>query len=304
MPAFAHTPYDGSAKPFAIGLARLDLAHWIEPDEHLARHLAEKEQRLATRRDDMFREEEGSRDGQAEVLALLADHLPRQFPGLYERRGPTILLRPANRQIVLAAADAPLVTAARLVQEDLCLMRRGPDGYRLVAGAVCFPSAWSVADKIGRKLIDIHAPVPGYATQLAARVDTIFANLRADLPLWRINWSIYPDADLHHPAPKPRPRNWFASAATSSAWLRIERQTLRRMPASGDILFTIKVVLDPFDDLRRHPEGPRLAASLKAQILALNEDQLAYKSMLAHRDRMVAALDDIAASYSTPSNLI
>jgi hypothetical protein len=30
-----HTPYDGSSKPFTIGLKPLDLNAWIEVDDHL-----------------------------------------------------------------------------------------------------------------------------------------------------------------------------------------------------------------------------------------------------------------------------
>jgi hypothetical protein len=297
MPAFAHTPYDGSARPFTIGLARLDLDHWIEPDEQLVAHLDQKA-RLLKERDDVFRAVPESRDGQAEVLALLTDHLLRRFPDLYRREGDDMLIMSGARRVRLDNDELPLATAARLVQEDLCLMQRGEGGYRLVAGAVCFPSSWSVADKIGKPLIDIHAPVPGYAAGLAAGVDRIFDNLRVELPLWRINWSIYPDAELCHPAAKPRPANWLSRQDDLRAWLRIERQTLRRLPVSDAILFTIKVVLDPLDGLRRHPDGARLAAGLKRQLLALTDEQLAYKSMQAHRERMVAALDAIIASHS------
>src|SRR6267154_1872178 len=171
--------------------------------------------------------------------------------------------------------------------------RRGADGYVLVAAALCFPSSWSLADKIGRPMIAIHEHVPGYRERLAARIDRIFDNLRVEQPVCRVNWSIYPDADLHHPEPKQRPRNWFAETGEliSRAFVRVERQTLRRLPASGDILFTIKVLVDPLEGLRRHPNGAQLARGLRDQIAALDRDQLAYKSMLEHRDGMVRALD-------------
>ena len=201
---------------------------------------------------------------------------------------------------IVVAGDAvpPLLAAARLVQEDLCLLRRGADGYVLVAAALCFPSSWSLADKIGRPMIAIHEHVPGYRERLAARIDRIFDSLRVELPVWRVNWSIYPDADLHHPEPKQRPRNWFAETGDliSRAFVRVERQTLRRLPASGDILFTIKVLVDPLEGLRRHPNGAQLARGLRDQIAALDRDQLAYKSMLEHRDGMVRALDALCAA--------
>ena len=50
----AYTPYDGSSKPFTIGLMPLDIGRWIEPDADLARYLAEKRGLLAARRQDVF----------------------------------------------------------------------------------------------------------------------------------------------------------------------------------------------------------------------------------------------------------
>jgi hypothetical protein len=42
-----HTRYDGSSKPFTIGLAQLDPDRWIEPDEQLQHYLSEKKCLLA-----------------------------------------------------------------------------------------------------------------------------------------------------------------------------------------------------------------------------------------------------------------
>ncbi len=37
-----HTPYDGSSKPFTIGLVQLEPERWIEPDDALDYYLQEK----------------------------------------------------------------------------------------------------------------------------------------------------------------------------------------------------------------------------------------------------------------------
>lgn len=86
-----------------------------------------------------------------------------------------------------------------LVQEDLCLMRRGPGGWRLAAASVSFPSSWSLRDKFGRTLDALHEPVPGYAGTMAVRMARVFDNLRVGIPVTRMNWSLYGDAHLHHP---------------------------------------------------------------------------------------------------------
>ena len=75
-----HTPYDGSSKLFAIGLKPLEVSEWIDADERLAANLAEKERLAAERWDEVFVAEAGTEAAQAEVLALLIEHLPTRFP--------------------------------------------------------------------------------------------------------------------------------------------------------------------------------------------------------------------------------
>lgn len=295
--ALRHTPYDGSRKPFSVGLAPLDLAGWIEPDPRLAVALEEKERLLATRREVVMREEAGTREAQSEVLALIAGHVVARQPDIYRREGDRIAIVPAGRTVDLDdPTEAPLVTAARLVSDDLVLMRAGEGGYRLAAAVLCFPSAWSLTEKFGQSLDALHAAVPGYPDRLARVMNRIFDNLKVDQPVWRVNWSIYPDAELHHPESKERPRTWFADGDLApEAFVRVERQTLRRLPESGDILFTVRIHIDPFEAFRRHPEGGRLAAALREEILGLDADQLAYKALTEHRDAVAAALARIAA---------
>lgn len=291
-----HTPYDGSRKPFTVGLAPLDLADWIEPDRRLVATLAEKDQLLATRRNVVMREEPGTRAAQREALSLIAEHVVARQPDIYRREGNRISILPAGVVVDLDdPEEAPLVTAARLVSDDLLMMRAGEGGYRLVAAVLCFPSAWSLTEKFGQSLDALHAAVPGYPDKLARVMNRIFENLKVEQPVWRVNWSIYPDDELHHPESKERPRDWFDEEDLApEAFVRVERQTLRRLPASGDILFTVRIHVDPLNAFRRHPEGKRLAASLREQILALDEAQLAYKALTEHRDAVAAALARIA----------
>lgn len=293
MPAFAYTPYDGSKQPFTIGLAPLADAAWIEPDERLAAYLGYKERLFAERLDRVFAAEPGTEAAQQEVLdAIVADLLTRH-PDLYRRTAGGIDVVPAGREVPIPDDAPPLLTAARLVEEDLVIMRRSEAGWRLVAAALCFPSSWSLLEKAGRTMDEIHAPVPGYPS-MAARMARIFDSLRVEIPVWRLNWSLYPDDDLHHPESKQLPRDWFEREGTE-AFVRVERQTLRKMPVSGDILFTIKVMVDPIAAFSSHPDGARLAAGLREQLLALEPDQLAYKSLTHHRDRLANRLAALTA---------
>lgn len=132
--------------------------------------------------------------------------------------------------------DRPMATLARLVQEDICLMEDDGAEYVLTAAALCFPAGWTLAEKLGRPLSRIHAPVPEYDDRLAARVDRIFRAIRPDRPLWRANALLYDDHTLHAPRREADPRR---APSPAPAYVRSERQTFRRLPRTGAVVFGI-----------------------------------------------------------------
>ena len=180
-PVLEDAPFKLGAFRLTMGLVPLDLHDWIEPDEHLVTDLQEKDRLLHERYDDVFAVHPEAAPGSTELLALLVKHLPARFPNLYRRAGDRIdNLATGQRWALASDALHPLDLAGRLVQEDLCLMRRAPGEtvYRLVGASLCFPTRWRLAQKMGQSVRDIHAPVPGYDTQLASTMDRFFDRLR------------------------------------------------------------------------------------------------------------------------------
>jgi hypothetical protein len=301
-----HTPYDGSSKLFTIGLKPLDASAWIEVDDHLLPYLAEKRRLYAEIPGKVFVEEDGTRDAQREVLELLGAHLLETFPQTYRRTETGIEVAASGSATDDAAAgfsDVPLVAASLLVQEDLILMRRGDTGWRLVAGSLCFPSSWSLVEKFGRPLQDIHAPVPGFGpgTRPAELINRMFDGLQGQA-VERYNWSIQADDALYHPLSDlqridratNRPSRFPDGDVDAHAFIRVERQTLRKLPVSRDVLFTIRIHLDPLAVLARHPDRATLAVSFAAQLNALDLAQLDYKGLTSDRDRLVEVLNHMA----------
>lgn len=305
----AHTPYDGSAKPFAIGLKPLDPAGWIEVDGLLGDYLAEKDRHYAEIPGTVFMAEPGTQESQREVLDALAEFLPARFPDIYRRDGAEMTIAAPDGPDRIVRLDdpgePPLKTASRLVQEDLVLMRKGDTGWRLAAASLCFPSSWSLAEKFGKPLHEIHAPVPdfGAGTRPAELIERMFDRLQGQA-VWRLNWSIAAEPSLYLPLSQGERQDradgglsrFPGADLATSAFIRVERQTLRKMPLSGDILFTIRIHVDPLNVLASHPERARLAASFADQLDGLNAAQLAYKGLHNDRDRLVAALRAMAAA--------
>lgn len=299
----AYTPYDGSGPLFRIGLKPLELDTWIEIDDLLGPYLSEKNRLYDTIPDKIFAAEEGTEEAQAEVLDLLVEHLLAKFPQTYQRDGSAIVLPELGRRVELEGVN-PLKAASLLVQEDLVIMRRGEDGWRLAAAALCFPSSWRLDEKFRKPIDKIHTPVPGFGTgtRNATVIERIFDKLAVELPVERMNWSLQLNSELYHPLSDMerderaanRPSRFTDEDLAASLFIRVERQTLRKLPKTGDILFTIRIYLDPMTRLQAHPERARIAAGFAEQLMALGEAQLDYKGFTADRDRLVAELRKMA----------
>lgn len=237
----------------AMGTRALDESSWLVADDRRDVELAAKRRLLDTAPAVVSAKTAGAAvaDACAEAAALVA----------------------AAAGVALEARRSPLEAAAVSVQEDLCLLVRHGDGtWRLDAGVVCFPSMWRLPDKIGLPLAAVHEPVPAYADELAARVDAFLGRLRTERPVWRRNWFVHETTELHLPAPPPPPPD--PPGAPDGLWLRSERQTLRRLPRTGAILFTIRTQQAPFAVFAQRPDlAPRLAAAIRSW----SDDLVAYR---------------------------
>ncbi len=238
-----------------MGLAKLDEDEWLQPDPDLAA----REAGFAAYPQGIQISPEGEAPG-AELAAML---------GL----------------------SGGLPEAARAHYEDMCVLtlREGDDQYRLVGAAVAWPSDWTPADKLGLPLRALHAPIQGYEEQLASGVDHFMAKLKAGAIYGRCNWFIAATGERRWVAEPPAQA--FAHVTPDNAgetlFVRSERQTLRRLPETGAILFTIGIYVSPLGELSRDNverlagamrtlldgEGDRRGAGAYAEALVANAEK-------------------------------
>jgi hypothetical protein len=141
--------------------------------------------------------------------------------------------------------------AGRVVAEDLILLSDAA-GWPLVAGALAFPNDWCLADKLGRSLFEVHAPVPGFAGQVGEATGKLFDKLKPGRPVWRANWAVKVTDRLDLPpwvnvTFEASKREVTEANAGERCYFRIERQTLSRLPSG--ILFTVKTSVEPVNRL-------------------------------------------------------
>lgn len=294
-PSALHLPFEAGPYRMAMGLVGCKERDWIELDDRYIPEMAARGALLTERRAEVFGAVEPSAAGRAEVLALLAAHLPARYPEWFEARAGRLHNHLTGEEWNLRDLPAdPLEVAGRLVQEDLCLVRLNGAHPLLAAAVLCFPSRWRLSEKLGRPLAEVHAPVPHYAERLARPVDRFMAAIKPGRIALRLNWALVDDPALFQPGGKFRdghdPTITPANAG-ERVWLRVERQTLRRLDQSGMVLFAIRVHVDPLRDLAHRSET---AVRLAAAVRALPEATSRYKSIAPFRAAVLGWLDGAA----------
>ena len=255
---------DGPWK-LAMGLNALDPADWLWRDEHFGAETAERQRLLAERPAEVMAQLPQAAAAVTELIVMVRDHFG------------------------LPPAPGALADLAGLAQEDFCVLQKRDDGqYTLTAAILCFPAHWRVAEKIGRPLREIHAPVPGFADRLAGPADRFLANLTVARPVWRANWSVVESPELFHPQPRVPLHGLTAENAGEQLWLRVERQTLRRLPESGAVVFTIRTLVRPLAEIAA---DPAVARAMAARLRELEPGMAGYKGLPGFEEPLLAWLD-------------
>jgi hypothetical protein len=186
-----------------------------------------------------------------------------------------------------------LVDAAREVPDDLTVLRSIPgevdEQLPFVAGVVCSPSRWKLSEKIGHDMLTVHKPVSLYAEHIGAAVDTTLTRLSPEKPIWRSNWTLEDHPALFQPYSPNKP----LVEHPSQLWIRIERETLRRLPRTRGILFTIRGFQEPLTTYVQR--GPEAIRTLRELVSRLPDALARYKSVYDYRAATINWLDSLLA---------
>jgi dimethylamine monooxygenase subunit A len=292
-PEALHLPFEAGPYRMAMSLVTLPATEWMELDARYVDEMAERRRLLAERHDDVFAVLPDAEDASFEVLQRLVAYLTTQFPDWFSQDGSMLCNRLTDETWNLAGPPChPLELAGRLVQEDLCIIQTNEGAPpRFTAAVLCFPSRWRLHEKLGHPLVAVHGPVPFYGERLATPVDRFMAKVRPGHIASRLNWSVLDDPAMYQPTGKWREATNAAITpdnAGDALYLRVERQTLTRLPGTNAVLFGIRVHSYP---LATAITTPVTAARLAEAVRALPEETVRYKSLKAFGPAMLAWLD-------------
>jgi hypothetical protein len=177
------------------------------------------------------------------------------------------------------ASELTFEWLGRNLQEDIVLLADAPrDGFPIVAGCVCFPSGWSLGEKFGHSLLDVHAAVPGYRDHLHPPAEKLFGRLKVGKTVQRCNWGVRGCGDLDQ-SPR-REAQWKSGIASIDAvnagrrcFFRVETQTITRL-GFGWIVFTIRTRQCPLEQLSAAQQR-----TLRGVLASCPPETLAYKGI-------------------------
>ncbi|OAA37820.1 hypothetical protein ISF_09905 [Cordyceps fumosorosea ARSEF 2679] len=263
-----------------MGIRKLDWDSWIEMDSDFLRYhdlkVSELQKNLGAHV--QYVDNAVTREACFEVLEELAKYLTARYPKIFQCSDGSLAntLTGETFEYPATTPTEALTTAAKLVQDDLVLMIENDDGnYHLDAGAVCLPGFWRLSDKFRMSLDTLHieTKVPHYQEKLQKSMNRFFKTMRPENAVVRNNFFIQLDDGLHwsHRMGDQDGKDVASWATANSAgvtvkdlYFRSERQTLRRLPRSGALMFTVRTYFEPITAVAEEPHVPgRLAEAIE-----------------------------------------
>ena len=238
-----------------------------------------------------------------DLLELIMDAKAREYPDLFElhRDGDRWhwINKPLGIEQKFTFLDettlpcGPMEYITRQAQGDFALLDHRDDNLWMDAGMVTTQADWSLDFDIGMNFYEWHAPVPkAHELGVFQRALKFLLNLQQGAPVRRLNWTM-----TVNPLLDTSPENYHkwgvqktsvtSENVGSKYHLRVELQTLFRLPRSNALAFPIRCYLIRLEDLVTVPKwGRRLHRVLRD----LPEELATYKGFIRNRPMIVGYL--------------
>ena len=155
--------------------------------------------------------------------------------------------------------------------------------FYLDSASLCAPTRWSLREKFQQSLSELHRSVPGYKDKIDSRVNTIFTNLPDQKIFERYNWSIFDSPELFQPVGN-KSLVEIKNTQPEKLFIRVERQTIRRLDYSRAVLFAVRVHVNPITDLLNNKKS---ISDLIQAIENLEGDMKTYKVIEPFEENLI-----------------
>jgi hypothetical protein len=242
---------------------------------------------------------------QRELRDQVVSHLVAGHADLFDASAGTLTFKPDGHTWNLNDASIePLWQLSDIVQEDFMLLEEIDGRQTITAASNAYSSSGRLVESVGRDIRWAHEPVPNLTKLHGSRIDRILASVHEHNLCARYNWQLTPVAAIFYP-PDPHAANHATmesvctrlsedpSLTSSLLYLRVERQTLRRLPETRAVAFSIHTYSDSLASLANDPAAQ---GALLALLESYSDERLKYLEMDALRFAAMAWLESQTAA--------
>jgi hypothetical protein len=300
----SYQPYRWATADFQLGLRRIRPESWILIGAGHAATMRQKRARLDERQSCYYRTLPESLPAQRELRQRVTSHLLTDHPQSFQRRGSMVTSLITGQALDLADDSIePLLQLSYLIEEDFMLLDEFEGVPRITAASNAYSSSGRLVASVGHDVAWAHDPVPRLTTKLGGRINQVLGSIHAAIPCERFNWQVTPLASVFFPHDDPHAANAAAMhsvvetlrrdplRAGELLWMRVERQTLSRLPESNAVAFSLHTYSDPLSCLRSDVESAR---AILALLLNYPEERWKYSEMDIVREPLMIWLEAAA----------
>ncbi|KAK1140194.1 hypothetical protein N8T08_010582 [Aspergillus melleus] len=255
------------ALPRPYPLTKLETDWWIELENTYKKRITQRKELYAKHGSSVLAALPGSELACKELMEMVLQFVCARYPQYFSLSDTRIL----HNKILGTAQDVrskhPLEILLDNIPEDFGIMLRDDQtgNYFLRAGLICSALGWNVATKIGLQLHKIHEPIPDYKEKMQFSMDRFFTKMPSDKPIQRGSWGLEVGQPLYMPKDDPHEALRLSqdpNLRLEDCHLRVDWQTLRRLPLSAAVVFNFKALFTPVTEFRDEPRVPALLGEI------------------------------------------
>ncbi|KAF8242653.1 hypothetical protein K440DRAFT_106500 [Wilcoxina mikolae CBS 423.85] len=237
---------------------------WLELENTYVTRIAQRKELYAKHGAGMLQSLPGSEAATKEVMEMALQFLVARYPqyfSLQPPESPDVFVNRILGKEFSIRSSPPLEILLENVPEDFAITIKNQETgeYEFRAGVICSSLGWNVASKIGLSLKQIHEPIPDYKEKMSMSMDRYFSKMPTNMPIQRGSWGLEYLQPLYMPPNDPHAEHRNSQnpdLKLEDVFIRVDWQTLRRLPLSGAIVFNFKALFTLLTEVADEPGVP------------------------------------------------
>ncbi|KAG0126487.1 hypothetical protein HOY82DRAFT_111153 [Tuber indicum] len=248
-----------------MSLTKMEPDWWLELENTYVDRIAQRKSLYAQHGKQVLDYLPGTEAACKELMEMCLEFLVARYPHYFTLKdrhtNPVFGNKILDKEFRIKEMH-PLHVILENIPEDFAITLQDDQGfYSFRAGVICSSLGWNVGTKIGMKLHEIHKPIPDYKEKMQKSMDRYFTKMQTNKPIQRGSWGLEVGQPLFMPPGDPHEAyrsTQSPSLTLDDVNLRVDWQTLRRLPLSGAIVFNFKALFTPIQEFRDEPGVPQL----------------------------------------------